>query len=73
VQKERQPNVINCKMMEHDRWAKDFATCNTIKRFQELIKIVQFYFNLWSLYANMERFFPCYSHKAIRKRNLISG
>jgi len=34
VQKEHQPNVIHCKMMEHERWAKYFATCNSIKRFK---------------------------------------
>ena len=34
VQREHQPNAIYCKMMEHDRWAKYFATCNTIKRFK---------------------------------------
>jgi len=30
VQKEHQPNAIYCRMMEHERWAKYFATCNTI-------------------------------------------
>jgi len=39
--------------MEHDRWAKYFATCNTIKTLQKLIKIAQFYFNVMALYANI--------------------
>jgi len=28
VQIEHQPNAIHCKMMEHERWAKYFATYN---------------------------------------------
>jgi len=32
VQKEHKPNAIHCKMMEHERYEKYFATCNTIKR-----------------------------------------
>jgi len=43
VQKEHQPNATYHKMMEHKRWAKYFATCNTIECFSELIKIPQFY------------------------------
>ena len=46
VQKEHQPNAIYYKMMEHLRWAKYFATCNTIESFSELIKIGQFYFSV---------------------------
>jgi len=34
MQKEHQPNATHCKMMEHDRWVKHFATCNTVKRFK---------------------------------------
>jgi len=30
VQKEHQPNAIHCKMMQHERWAKYSATCNTM-------------------------------------------
>jgi len=45
-------------MMEHERWAKDFATCNTTECFRELIKIAQFYFSVMAHYANVERFFP---------------
>jgi len=29
VQREHQPNAIHCKMMEHERWAKYFATYNS--------------------------------------------
>jgi len=39
VQKEHQTNAIYCKMMEHERWAKYFVTCNTIECFTELINI----------------------------------
>jgi len=69
VQKEHQPNAIYCKMMEHERWAKYFATCNIIECFSELIKIAQFYFSVMGHYANVERFFPWWSHKPKRKRN----
>jgi len=31
VQKEYQTNAIHCKLMEHERWAKYFATCYTAK------------------------------------------
>ena len=58
VQKEHQPNAISCKMMEHERWAKYFATCNTSKCFSQLIKIAQFQFSVMAHYANVERFFP---------------
>jgi len=34
VQKEHQPNAIHCKMIEHERWANYFVTCNTTKRFE---------------------------------------
>jgi len=34
VQKVHQPNAIHCKMMENERWAEYFATCNNIKRFK---------------------------------------
>ena len=34
LQKDYQPNAIYCKMMEHDRWAKYFATWNTSKSFK---------------------------------------
>jgi len=47
-----------CEMMEHDRWAKYFVTCNTTEYFSELKKIAQFYFSIMALYANMERVFP---------------
>jgi len=58
VQEEHQPNAIYCKMMEHERWAKYFATSNTIECFSELMKIIaQFYFSVMAHYANMERFF----------------
>jgi len=57
VQKEHQPNAICCKMMEQERWAKYFATCNTTECFSELLKMAQFYFSLMALYANVERFF----------------
>jgi len=56
VQKEHQPHAISCKMMEHERWAKYFAT--SIECFSELMKIAQFYFSVMALYANVERFFP---------------
>jgi len=54
VQKEHQPNAIYCKMMKHERWAKYFATCNTIECFSlsELIKIAQFYFSVVAHYAS---------------------
>jgi len=58
VQKERQPNAIYCKMMEHERWVTYFATCNTTECFSELKKIAQFYFSVMVHYANVERFFP---------------
>jgi len=57
VQTEHKPNAIDCKMMEHERWAKYFATCNTIECFRKLIKIAQFYFSVMALFANVERFF----------------
>jgi len=44
-------------MSEHERWAKYFATCNTIECFSELIMITQFYFSVMTHYAYMERFF----------------
>jgi len=58
VQKEHRPNAIYCKMMEHERWAKYFAICNTLECFSELIKIAQFCFSVMSHFANVERFFP---------------
>ena len=39
VHKEHHTNAVYCKMMEHERWAKYFATCNTIECFSELLKI----------------------------------
>jgi len=33
VRNEHQPNAIYYKMMEHERWAKYFATCNAIECF----------------------------------------
>jgi len=57
-QKEHQPNAVYCKMMEHERWAKYFATCNTIECFSELIQMAQFHFSVMTHYANMERLFP---------------
>jgi len=42
------------KMMEHERWAKYFAPCNTIECFSELIKIAQFYFSVMAGYSNVE-------------------
>jgi len=68
--KEHQPNEVYCKMMEHERWAKYFATCNTTGCFSELIKIAQFYFSFMAHYANVERLFPWCSHKNKGKRNL---
>jgi len=56
--------------MEHERWAKYFATCNTIECLSELIKIAHFYFSLMAHYANVERFFPWCSHKPKRKRSI---
>jgi len=56
-------------MMEHEKWAKYFETCNTIKYFSKLIKRAQFYFSVTALYVNVERFFPGYSHKPKRNRN----
>ena len=35
----------------------------TIECFNELIKIAQFYCSVMAHYANVERFFPCCSHK----------
>ena len=67
MQKEHQPNAIHCKMMEHKKWAKYFATCNTIECFSELIKITQFYFSVIVHDANVERFFPWCSHKHKRE------
>jgi len=58
VQKEHEIIASCCKMMEHERWAKYFATCNTIECFNKLIKIAQFYFSVMALYANVDRFFP---------------
>ena len=43
--------------MDHERWAKYFATCNTIECFNELTMIAQFYFSVVAHYANVERFF----------------
>jgi len=57
VQKEHQPNAIYGKMMEHKKWAKYFAICNTIECFNELMEIAHFYFSVMASYAN-ERFFP---------------
>jgi len=56
--------------MAHQRFAKYFATCNTIECFSELIKIAQFYFSVMAHYANVELFFPWCSHKPKRQRNL---
>jgi len=58
VQMEHQPTAIYCKMMEHERWAKYLATCNTTECFSKLIKIAQFYFSVMALYTYVERFFP---------------
>jgi len=57
VQTEHKPNAIDCKMMEHERWAKYFATCNTTECFRKLTKIAQFYFSVMALFVNVERFF----------------
>jgi len=43
--------------MEHESWAKHFATCNTIENLSELIKTAPFYCSVMALYANAERFF----------------
>ena len=51
VQKEPQPNGIYCRMMEHERWAKYFAICNTIACFSEQIKIAEFYISVMPHYA----------------------
>jgi len=53
--------------MEHERWAKYFATYNTTECFSELIKIAQFYFSVMARYANVERFYPWCSHKPKRE------
>ena len=58
VQKEHQPNGIYCRMMEHERWAKYFAICNTIACFSQLIKIAECYISAIAHYANVERYFP---------------
>jgi len=58
VQKEHQPNAICPKMMEHEKWAKYFATCNTIECLSELIKIALFYFSVMAHYANVEQCLP---------------
>jgi len=58
AQKEHHPIAIYCKLMEHERWAKYFETCNTIECFSKLIKIAQFCISIMALYANVERFFP---------------
>jgi len=57
VRKEHQPNVIYCKMMEHERWAKYFATCNTLECLSELIKIAQFHFSVWLITLMWNDFF----------------
>jgi len=57
VQKEHQPNAIHSKMMEHERRAKYFATCNNTEWFSELTKIAHFYFSIKVHYASVERFF----------------
>jgi len=44
--------------MEHERWAKYIAICNTIECFSELIKMAQFYFSVMAHYVNVERFLP---------------
>ena len=44
--------------MEHERWEYYVVTCNTFEFFSKVIKIVQFYFSVMALYANVERFFP---------------
>jgi len=49
---------------------KYFETYNTIECFSELIKIAQFYFSVMADYANVEQYFPWYSRKPKRKRNL---
>jgi len=56
-------------MMEHERWAKYFATYNFIECFSELVKITEYYFNVVAHYVNVKRFFPCCSHKTKSKRN----
>jgi len=38
----------------------------------KLIQIAQFYFSIVAFYANVERFFPWWSHKPKRKR-IFSG
>jgi len=57
VQNEHQSNAIYCKMMEHERWAKYFATCNNIECFSKRMKIAQLYFSVMVRYADVERFF----------------
>jgi len=44
--------------MEHEKWAKYFATCNTIECLSELIKIALFYFSVMAHYANVEQCLP---------------
>jgi len=58
LQKEHHPNAIYCKMMKHERWAKYFATSNTIECFSEMMKIAQCYFSVVAHYVNLELFFP---------------
>jgi len=71
LQNDHQLNTIYCKMMEHERWAKYFPIFSNIECFSELTKIAQFYFSVMAHYANVERFFPWWSHKLKRKINRL--
>jgi len=55
VQKEHQPNAVYCRMMEHERWAKYFKTCNTIKRFKN--RLHSFTSTLWLFMLKWNDFF----------------
>jgi len=57
VQKWHQTYAIYCKIMEREKWAEYFATCNTIEYFRELLKITQFYCSGRAHYGNVERIF----------------
>ena len=49
---------------------KYFAICNATESFSERIEIAQIYFNIMAHYANVEQFFPWWSHRLKIKRNL---
>jgi len=51
VLKQHETNAIYCKMLHHETWAKNFAPCNGIECFSELIKIAQFYLSVMARYT----------------------